>query len=152
MKLAVTVVVALVAGSAQAQTGAWSLTAEKGQPAQLVFGAEDLVLHCAPGAKGQVTVDLKIPGSAANANGDVVTPIPHSLKLSSGLAATTLRGQAPVLGNLSASFARSEVSTAAPVIEAFRKTGVISASAMDVTQSPPPAKPAMARKFLNACR
>lgn len=152
MKLAAILIAALAAGSAQAQVPIWTLAVEKAQPAELVFGADDLVLHCPPGAKGQITIDLKIPGSAANANGGVVTPIPHSLKLSSGLAATTLRGQAPVLGNLGASFARSEVSTAAPVIEAFRKTGVISVSAMDMIQSPPPAKPAMARKFLNACR
>lgn len=152
MKLAVILTVALAAGSAQAQTAAWSLTVEKAQPAELAFGADDLVLHCPAGAKGQITVDLKIPGLAANPSGFVVTPIPHSLKLSSGPAATTLRGQAPVLGKLGASVAQSEVSTAAPVIEAFRKTGVISASAMDVTQTPAPAKPAMVRKFLNACR
>lgn len=152
MKFAVILIAALAAGSVQAQTPEWSLAVEKGQPAELVFGADELILHCPPGAKGQITVDLKIAGSAANDQGDVVTPMPRSMKLSSGFAATTLRGQAPVLGNLGVSFAQSEVSTAAPVIEAFRKTGVISASAMDVTQAPAAAKPALVRKFLNACR
>jgi hypothetical protein len=152
MKLAVILITALAAGSAQAQTPAWSLTVEKGQPATLVFGADDLTLRCPPDARGQITVDLKIPGAPSNANGDVVTPIPRSVKVTSGLASTTLRGQAPVLGKLGAAFAESEFSTAAPVAETFRKTGQISVSAMDVTQSPPPAKPAMARKFLNVCR
>ena len=152
MKLTALLVAALAAGAAQAQTEAWSLTVEKGQPAELVFGADELVLHCPPEAKGQITVDLKIPGSTANPDGDVVTPIPRSVKLSSGLAAATLRGQAPIPGKLGASFAQSEVSTAAPVVEAFRKTGVISVSAMDVTRSPVPAKPASTPRASRAGR
>ena len=144
MKLALALFL-LTATAVQAQAPTWSLTAEKGQPAELVFGADDLILRCPPGAKGQILVDLKVPASGQ-------APIPRSVKLSSGLAGATLRGQAPVLGKLGESFAESEFSTAAPVAEAFRKTGQITVSAMDVTQSPPPAKPAMARKFLNACR
>ena len=146
MKLALVLIATLAAGAAQAQAPAWALTAEKGQPAELVFGADDLILRCPPGARGQITVDLMVPPTGDPA------PIPRSVKLSSGLAATTLRGQAPVIGRFGASFAESEFSTAAPVAQAFRKTGQISVSAMDVTQSPVPAKPAMVRKFLSACR
>ncbi|CAN5904048.1 hypothetical protein BH11PSE1_BH11PSE1_29320 [soil metagenome] len=145
MKLALVLAFVLTATAVEAQAPPWTLTAEKGQPAELVFGAYDLILRCPPGAKGQITVDLKVPASGEAA-------IPRSVKLSSGLASATLRGQAPVLGKLGASFAESEFSTSAPVADAFRKTGQISVSAMEVTQSPPPAKPAMARKFLNACR
>jgi hypothetical protein len=65
-------------------------------------------------------------------------------------AAATLRGQAH--GTESAGTAvTTEISTAAPVMKAFGKTGAIALTALSETATPSPAKRGMVRKFLGAC-
>lgn len=128
----------LAASSVQAQD--WSVATEKGQPARLTFGEAGLTLQCPPGAAGEISVSFPLPQPPPAAR-------PASVILTSGADRAVLRGMAAP-----GSGASAEVSSQAPVIAAFRKTGVLSVAALDQTLTPPPAKTGLVRRFLGACR
>ena len=134
------------AAAPPAATGpAWAITLEKGQPAQLIYGDGQLALRCPPASGGQVSVALRVTSARTEET------FPASVGLSSGVESATLRGVAGAARD-SVRLAETEISTAAPVIAAFRKTGQITANALGQTLIPADAKPGMVRRFIGACR
>lgn len=150
-----------IAARAQALSPTWLVETPKDAPATLVYGPPtqpQLGFACQRGS-GQVTTRFLI----ARRLGDhrvgevwvdvagVAAPWPVSVTFASGEAATTLRGQAEV-APADGTAVSSEISTAAPVIKTFAKTGAIRLTAASETVAPAPAKPGLVRKFLRACR
>jgi hypothetical protein len=147
--------------AAQPLPAAWSVETPKDAPATLIYGppaAPSLGFACVR-KTGQITVRLLVARRLADhRTGDVwfdaagiAAPWPASVAFASADAGATLRGQA--LGTEGPGTAvTTEISTAAPVIKAFGKTGAITVTALSETATPAPAKPGMVRKFLGACR
>jgi hypothetical protein len=146
---------------AQPLPAAWSVETPKDAPATLIYGppaAPSLGFACVR-KTGQVTVRLLVSRRLADHKaGDVwidaagiAAPWPASVAFASGDAATTLRGQAHGTDGPGTAVT-TEISTAAPVIKAFGKTGAITLAALSETASPAPAKPGMVRKFLGTCK
>jgi hypothetical protein len=147
---------------AQGLPPAWSVDAPKDAPATLLYGppaSPQIGFACERGT-GQVTVrllaarrlaDRKIGEAWVDAAG-VAAPWPASVAFASGDTASTLRGHAEPLEPSGGTAVTTEISTQAPVIKAFGKTGVITVTALGGTVAPEAAKPGMVRKFLGACR
>lgn len=150
MKFATILTLSLLATAAHAQNApVWIVETPKGADAWLRFatpGADDQIaaFRCVP-KSGQVEVLIRLdkPLSAR---------IPASVTLTSAPASTTLRGQAEPNPESSGAIAATEFSTRAPVVAAFRKTGIIGISALDETPSLPPAPRSAVRKFFGACK
>jgi len=154
-----------LSSAAQAQDGrVWSVQAVKGEPALLAYAAPDsedlgVSLSC-PRGTGQITVTSAIERRLADhLRGETwvdklghPAPWPARVALSSGAASATLRGQANPDEMNGGSTLTTEVSSAAPVIKAFRKTGVLKVAALGETLAPPAAATRMVRTFLGACR
>lgn len=156
----------LTATAAQAQDGrVWTLSNDKALPdVALVYGvpnSDDVVvaLRC-PRGTGQITASFPVaPRLADRQENDVwvdkigrPAPWPASVTLASGLASATLRGQAGPDDLNGGSLLSAEVATRAPVIAAFKKTGVITLSGLGETKSAPPVPLKQVRPFLSACR
>jgi hypothetical protein len=150
----------LAAGAAQAQpvAPAWTVDTPKDAEARLALeGGPDL--RCVRKA-GQVIAEIPVPKRLADRReGDVwldraglAAPWPASVTFVSGEASATLRGQARPDEVAGGSLLHTEISTAAPVIEAWRKTGLLEFRALGESLVPPPAPKGMIRKFLGACR
>jgi hypothetical protein len=146
---------------AQPLPAAWSVDTPNDAPATLIYGppaAPSLGFACVR-KTGQVTVRLLVSRRLADhKTGDVwrdaagvAAPWPASMAFASADATATLRGQAHG-GEDAGTAVTTEISTAAPVIKAFGKTGAITLTALSETMSPAPAKPGMIRKFLGACK
>ena len=147
--------------AAQPLPAAWSVETPKDAPATLVYGPPDapsLGFACVR-KSGQITVRLLVSRKLADHRAGkvwvdtagVAAPWPASVRFASAEASTTLRGQANA-GDLSDGTAVStEISTAAPVLKAFGKTGEITVTALSETATPTPAKPGVVRKFLRVC-
>lgn len=146
---------------AQGLPPTWLVETPKDAPATLIYGpptAPQLGFAC-PRGSGQVTARFLIGRKLADHrvgevwvdSAGVAAPWPVSVVFASGEAASTLRGQAEPAPSDGAAVT-SEISTAAPVIKAFAKTGMISLTAVSETVSPAPAKPGMVRKFVGACK
>ena len=146
---------------AQPLPAAWSVDTPKDAPATLIYGppaAPSLGFACVR-KTGQITVRLLVSRRLADhRTGDVwidaagiAAPWPASVAFASADVAATLRGQAHG-GEGAGTAVTTEISTAAPVIKAFGKTGAITLTALSETASPTPAKPGMVRKFLGACK
>jgi hypothetical protein len=147
----------------QAQTlpPAWIVDTPKDAPATLIYGppaAPGLGFACVR-KSGQITVRLLVSRRLADHRaGDVwidaagiAEPWPAGVTFAAADATTTVRGQAHGTEAPGGTAVTTEISTAAPVIKAFGKTGAISLTALSETASPAPAKPGMVRKFLGAC-
>lgn len=155
----------LVAGAALAQDGrTWILNLPKGETASLVYGApesEDLQigLRCPPAARGQVTVwapaarqlGERRDGNAWVDKAGVREPWPTSVVLGSGAATATLRGAARVDEMSGGTLVQAEVSTAAPVLKAFQKTGVLTLQTLGETKVQPAAPRRDVGRFLSYC-
>ena len=156
----------LTATAAQAQDGRiWTLSNDKTLPdVALVYGApnsDDVVaaLRCVRGT-GQVATSFPVATRLADRqlNGVWVdkigrpAPWPASVTLASGLASATLRGQAGADDLNGGSRLSAEVATRAPVIAAFRKTGIITLSGLGEAKITPPVPLKQVRPFLSACR
>lgn len=147
---------------AQGLAPAWYVDTPKDAPAMLVYGepAAPILGFACERRSGQVMTRLMLQRTIADHRvgavwvdaAGIAGPWPASVAFTSGEAATTLRGQAEAGQTASGTAVSTEISTAAPVIKAFGKSGVISLTAMSETLTPPAAKPQMVRKFLGACR
>lgn len=147
---------------AQGLPPAWSVDTPKDAPATLIYGpptTPQLGFACERGT-GQVTVrlvtarrlaDRKVGEAWVDAAG-IAAPWPASVTFASGDAASTLRGQADPREPSGGTALNTEISTLAPVLKAFGKTGVIAVTALGETLAPEAAKPGVVRKFLSACR
>ena len=157
---------AATATGAQAQTPrSWNLVADKAAPdVTLFYGVPQtddvaLTLRC-PRQTGQITVGFGVGAKLADRQSAGVwvdkigrpAPWPASVVLTSGVATTTLRGQAMPDDLDGGTRLAAEVSTRAPVIAAFKKSGVIAASGLGETASGPPVPLKLVRPFLSACR
>ncbi len=167
MKLAACALpLALFATQAAAQEAhVWSVETPKDADAALRYAipdtdAQPVAFSCVR-KSGQVKVFAQLAreiGVKMEASGlwvdkaGVRGPWPMSVILTSDSASATLRGQVHVDEATGGSLAIAEFSTAAPVAEAFRKTGLISLKAAGETVQPPPAPKSMVRKFLGACK
>ncbi len=147
---------------AQGLPAAWSVDTPKDAPATLLYGPPtqaQLGFACVR-KSGQVTVRLLVPRRVADHRvgsvwvdaAGVAAPWPVSVAFASEDAASTLRGQAEAGAAAEITVVNTEISTAAPVVKAFAKKGMIALTALHETLAPPPAKPGMVRKFLGACR
>lgn len=165
MKLALALLM-LTASAAQAQEGrVWTLGNDKVLPdVTLVYGApnsDDVViaLRC-PRQTGQVTASFAVAAKLADRRQGEVwvdkigrpAPWPTSVTIASGAASATLRGQASADELNGGSLLSAEVATRAPVIAAFRKTGVITLTGLNETKDAPPVPLKQVRPFLSACR
>ncbi len=165
MKLALALLL-LTATAAQAQDGrVWTLSNDKTLPdVALIYGApnsDDVVaaLRC-PRGTGQITAAFPVGARLADRLENDVwvdkigrpAPWPASVTLASGLASATLRGQASADDLNGGSLLTAEVATRAPVIAAFKKTGVITLSGLGETKSAPPVPLKQVRPFLSACK
>lgn len=147
---------------AQGLPAAWSVDTPKDAPATLVYGpptAPQLGFACVR-KSGQVTVRLLVQRKVADHQvgsvwvdaAGVAAPWPVSVAFASEDAASTLRGQAEAGSAPEVTAVNTEISTAAPIVKAFAKKGMISLTALHETLSPPAAKPGMVRKFLGVCK
>lgn len=147
---------------AQDLPAAWSVDTPRDAPATLVYGppaAPQLGFACVR-KSGQVSVRLIVPRKVADHQvgsvwvdaAGVAAPWPVSVAFASGEATSTLRGQAEAGSGPGVTAVNTEITTIAPVIGAFRKTGAISLTALHETLAPPAAKPGTVRKFLGVCR
>ena len=152
------------AGAAQAAPPpafdpAWVVDTPKGAPATLVHGAPATVGFACQKGSGQVEVRLVTArtladhkdGDAAVDAAGVPAPWPASLTFASGPDAATLRGHAEPDPAGPGSVLTAEISTAAPVIKAFARTGLLSLTGLGETTAEPPVKPGLARRFLGVC-
>jgi hypothetical protein len=139
---------------------AWAVETPKDAPATLIHGVPATVGFACQKGSGQVEVRLVAARTLADhRNGEtsfdaagVPAPWPASIAFASGTDATTLRGHAEPNPAGPGSVLTTEISTAAPVIKAFARTGMISLTALGETTSEPPVKPGLVRKFLGVCR
>lgn len=144
---------ATVSMGAQAQPvgQVWAVDTPKEADAILAFGTPGgsdapVAFRCTP-KSGQVQVIATLTRAPPPNAGT----IPASVSIASEAATSTLRGQVTrAQGN--GGLAVTEFSTRAPVVDAFRKTGLVSVSALGETVTPPPAPKGMVRKFFGACK
>lgn len=150
MKLATILVFALAASAAQAQdTRVWMVQTPKDNDAWLRFATPDTddqpaAFRCTP-KSGQVQV-------LAEMRKAVSARIPVSVTVASAPASATLRGWADPNLITDGALVTAEFSTRAPVVAAFRKTGLVSVTALGETIALPPAPKGVVRKFFGACK
>ncbi len=150
MKLAMIAISTLLATATQAQDArVWMVDTPKDSDAWLRYATPDTddqpaAFRCTP-KSGQVQVIAEI-GKPVSAR------IPVSVTVSSPPASATLRGSAEANAISDGALASAEFSTRAPLVAAFRKTGVVSVTALGETLALPPAPKGVVRKFFRACR
>ncbi|MBR7619028.1 hypothetical protein JKL49_06460 [Phenylobacterium sp. 20VBR1] len=142
----------LAAPAAHAQSEGWALAAPKDGDATLTYG-EFFTARCVRGS-GQIVVTARTAPTLFQWRPTNNTqPLPVSITVVSGAVSTTLRGEAILHPDGHEAAASTEIATRAPVIDAFRKTGVIQVLAgSQILSNPLPTTPRLARGFLNACR
>lgn len=159
---------ALAADAAGAQTPAapaWTLSLPKAPEdlARLTYeepGAEAgrLLLSCKP-KSGQMVAAFDVKTKlASRRRGDVwidaigrPAPWAVSVTVASLTLSTTLRGAADHNESTKGSSVAVEISTRAPVLAEWRKTGVLSVGAALEKNAPPPTPKALVSRFLRAC-
>lgn len=150
MKLATILISALTATAAQAQdTRVWIVQTPKDNDAWLRYATPDTddqpaAFRCTP-KSGQVQVMAEM-GKPVRAR------IPTSVTVASAPASVTLRGLADPDQITEGAMVTAEFSTRAPLVAAFRKTGVVSVTALGETLALPPAPKGAVRKFFGACK
>lgn len=149
--LALAALFSLAAAPAFAQEAmAWVVDTPRDAEAVLAFGFPGgnnapVVFRCMP-ETGQVHVAASLTrGPPAGTNA-----VPASVVVASEASAATLRGQV-ALAVTGGALATAEFSTRAAVVDAFRKTGIVSVTAIGETVTPPQASKGMVRKFFRAC-
>lgn len=155
---------ALARAAAPSQPAVWSVEAPKDAPTVLSFidpgtGKMTLRLTCVRGS-GQVSAEYALNARKADHQeagvwidaAGVKAPWPGTVVFASGGLSASLRGLIQADGATGASVATAEISTEAPVMSAFAKTGQISLTAQGETLTPPPAPANVLRKFLGPCR
>ena len=164
MRFAPTLLALLVPAVAwsQALPSVWDLQTPKDAPATLVYGppTTPVIGFACARKSGQILVRAQLVRSVADHRvgeawvdaAGIAGPWPASVTFASSPAASTLRGQAEAGPGGAGTAVTTEISTAAPVIQAFGKTGVISLTALSETVAPAVAKPGTVRKFLGVCR
>jgi len=154
MRIAALLALVPAVAAAQPLPATWSVDTPKDAPATLIYGppgAPSLGFACVR-KTGQITVrlaDHKAGEVWINGAG-IAEPWPASVAFASADAAATLRGQAHGTDGAGTAVT-TEISTAAPVMKGFGKTGAIALTALSETATPVPAKPGMVRKFLGVC-
>lgn len=157
---------ALLATAAQAQAPerVWSVETPRDGEAALRYGAPDtddqpIAFFCAR-KSGQVRVlgDLakglavrQVGGTWVDEAG-VREPWPMSVVLASQGVSLNLRGQGRANEITEGTTAQAEFSTLAPFAAAFRKSGMVSLTAIGETVQPTPAPKGRVRKFLGFCK
>lgn len=162
--LAFVLAAALAAPAAAQPARTWIVETPKGAPALLVYGtpaSDDAVLslRCTP-KSGQIEVILPLAKRLADRRergvwvdkAGVRAPWPVSVALSSEAASATLRGQASPSQLDGGTIVSTEISTAAPAVAAFRKTGLLRVQALGEDLPLAPAPTGAVRKFLGVCR
>jgi len=150
MKLATIAIVTLLATAAQAQdTRVWTVETPKGGDAWLRYATPQMsdqvaAFRCVP-KSGQVQVLVRLEKA-------LTARIPLSVTLTSAPASATLRGVAEPNPGSGGSIAATEFSTRAPVVAAFKRTGVIGVTALGETLALPAAPKSAVRKFFGACK
>lgn len=140
----------LAATAAQAQdTRVWVVETPKDNDAWLRYATPDTddqpaAFRCTP-KSGQVQVIAEL-GKAVSAR------IPTSVTVASAPASATLRGSADANPITGGAMVTAEFSTRAPLVAAFRKSGLVSVTALGETLAPPPAPKRAVRKFFGVCR
>ncbi len=145
---------------AQDAVPVWQVTTPKDAPATLVYGSgtpQNIQLTCNR-KSGEITLILAVHRRLADHKvgqvwvdgAGVPAPWPASVKLLSGTASATLRGQAQAAPN--GTQVTTDVSTNAPVLKAFAKTGAINLTSLAEPILPTLAKPGMVRKFIGFCK
>jgi hypothetical protein len=160
------VLVILGAGPATAaETGrVWAIALPKEGDAVLRYAFPDtkdlmLGLTCAKGT-GQVQIVAASPvrliepvdPDAPTGTTPVAAQRPASIGVAAGAATATLPGRVGPDAVYGGSFVLTEISTASPVMSAFRKTRMLKVSALRESVETPPAPAAMLGKFLRFCR
>lgn len=160
-RLVPTVLILLASTAAPpAYDPAWVVDIPKDAPATLIHGTPATVGFACQKGSGQVDVRLVAAKALADhKDGEktldaagVPAPWPASLGFASGTDTSTQRGHAEPNPAGPGSVVTGEISTAAPVIKAFGKTGIITLTALGETTAQPPVKPGLVRKFLGVCR
>lgn len=139
---------------------AWLVTTPKDAPATLVYSsgtAQNIHLTCNK-KSGEITLDLTVQRRLADHKvgqvwvdaAGIAAPWPASVKLISGTASATLRGQAQATPD--GTRVTTDVSTNAPVLKAFAKTGAITLITLAEPVLPALVKPGMVRKFIGFCK
>lgn len=158
--VALSLVLGLVAGAALAQpasppVGGWSAETPKEADATLSYATaegEQLAMSCVRGS-GQVTVRVAAAPEGFPWRVGSTQPLPVSVSLISGTAKATLRGQAALRADGGEALISTEFATRAPVVDAFRKSGVLQVAAgPQVVASPTPAPKGPVGKFFRACK
>lgn len=155
MKTALVIALLAFTTAAQAQDiNAWRVDTPKDLEASLAYGGPtpdqaSLVFKCAPkSGQVQMWVSLANPPPPSRPG----FPVPASVSLTSDLANATLRGTVKADPAGGGSIANTEFSTKAPVVAAFRKSGMVRLSVLGETVEPLPAKASLVRKFLGVCK
>jgi hypothetical protein len=151
--------VAALAAKPPAYDPAWTVETPKDAPATLTYGQPATVGFACVKKSKEVSVRFLVPKTLADhKDGDtwvdaagIKAPWPASVGLASGTETTTLRGQAEPNPDGPGSVLTTDVSTAAPVLAAFGKTGQITLTGFGEAHPQPPAKPGAVRKLLGFC-
>jgi hypothetical protein len=168
MRSPLVLVAMLAAGPALAQVHTdgrvWTVDTPKGAAAALNYGAPQsddvaISLRCEP-KSGQIALSVPLRKRLADRQergqwvdkAGVRAPWPVSVQLTSEAASANLRGQARPSELDGGSIVTTEVSTAAPIVAAFRKTGVLGVQALGEQPPLQPAPKAAVRRFLGVCR
>ena len=166
MKSAAALAFALFATTASAQSAGhvWTVETPKDAKAALRYGLhatddQPIAFTCVRGS-GQVKVSADLSarlgaqrvGETWVDKAGVRAPWPMSVAVASEGASLILRGQGHPNDITDGTLVLTEFSTRAPLVAAFRKTGVISLTAAGETVQPPPAPKGAVRKFLGACK
>jgi hypothetical protein len=142
---------AATAAQAQPLEQVWAVNTPKDADAILAFGTPGgadapVAFRCTP-KSGQVRVVALLTRSPPPED----PTIPASVTIASETTSSTLRGQVTrALGG--GGLASTEFSTEAPLVDAFRKSGLVSVTALGETVTLPPAPKSTVRKFFGACR
>jgi hypothetical protein len=158
--------IALLSGPARAAEDVpglapiWIVETPKDAPAVLTYGpptTPQLGFSCVR-KSGQIATLARVERRLADHQvgkvwvdaAGVAAPWPVSVTFASAADRSILRGEAGA-GEAGTEIS-TEISTAAPVMKSFAKTGTITLTVLSETLSPLRAKPGQVRKFLGACR
>jgi len=164
-RLVLPALVLFAAGSAAAQptNRVWAIALPKKGDAVLRFAflnSEDLALGfmCTKGT-GQVKVIAASPvrlmepqDPDAPRASPIIAQRPVTITVISGAASATVPGRVGPDGEHGGSFLMTELSSVSPVIESFRKTGLLRVTALREAIDAPPVPKGMLRAFLRYCK
>jgi len=154
---------AATAASAQPANRVWAVALPKNGDAVLRYAflnSDDLALGfmCTKGT-GQIKVIAASPvrlnepqDPDAPRASPVIASRPASITVISGAASATVPGRVGPDGEHGGSFLMTELSSASPVIQSFRKTGLLRVTALREAIDAPPTPKGMLGAFLRYCK